>query len=49
MNEKTNRVVIKARINYPALSQPKSVNGSAAKSSGGRISANDDDESLKRD
>ncbi len=42
MNEKTNRVVIKAKINYPALSQPKSINGSAAKYSGCFIIAKDD-------
>ena len=48
MNEKTNRTVIKAKINYPALSQPKSINGSAAKYSGCFIIAKDDVESLNK-
>ena len=48
MSEKTNRVVIKAKINYPALSQPKSINGSAAKYSGCFIIAKDDVESLNK-
>ena len=48
MSEKTNRTVIKATINYPALSQPKSINGSAAKYSGCFIIAKDDVESLNK-
>ena len=48
MSEKTNRTVIKAKINYPALSQPKSINGSAAKYSGCFIIAKDDIESLNK-
>ena len=30
-NNKTNRCVLKATINYPALAQPKSINGFAPK------------------
>ena len=48
MSEKTNRTVIKATINYPVLSQPKSINGSAAKYSGCFIIAKDDVESLNK-
>ena len=49
MSEKSNRFVARATINFPALSQPKSINGSAAKYSGCFIIAKDDVEGLDAD
>ena len=45
-NNKTNRCVLKATINYPARAQPKSINGSAPKYSACLIISKDDEKTL---
>ena len=48
MSEQNNRIVIRAKINYPALFIPKSIKGSPAKYSACLLIPKDDQETIKK-
>lgn len=48
MSDNTNRIVIRAKINYPALFTPKSIKGSPAKYSACLLIPKDDQETIKK-